>query len=54
VYSGNKAKQIGADPTQVYEEWKASVLSEIEIVPSGVWDLERTQKNGCAYIFAGN
>lgn len=54
VYSGNKAKQIGADPEKVYEEWKAGVLPGIQIVPSGVWALERAQKNGCAYIFAGN
>jgi hypothetical protein len=54
VYSGAKAKQIGADPAVLYEEWKAGVLPGIQIVPSGVWALERAQKNGCAYIFAGN
>ena len=54
VYSGRKASQIGADPQKVYEEWKAGVLPGIQIVPSGVWALERAQKNGCAYIFAGN
>lgn len=54
VYSGMKATQMGADPATVYAEWKAGVLPEIQIVPSGVWALERAQKNGCAYIFAGN
>ncbi len=54
VYSGAKAGQIGADPAALYEEWKAGVLPGIQIVPSGVWALERAQKHGCAYIFAGN
>lgn len=54
VYSGMKAQQIGADPAQVYQEWKEGVLPGIQVVPSGVWALERAQKNGCAYIFAGN
>ena len=54
VYSGMKAAQIGADPATVYAEWKAGVLPGIQVVPSGVWALERAQKNGCAYIFAGN
>ena len=54
VYSGMKAQQMGADPAVVYEEWKAGILPEIQLVPSGVWALERAQKNGCAYIFAGN
>jgi intracellular sulfur oxidation DsrE/DsrF family protein len=25
----------------------------IQVVPSGVWALERAQKHGCAYVFAG-
>lgn len=54
VYSGAKAQQMGADPAKVYEEWKSGVLPGIQVVPSGVWALERAQKNGCAYIFAGN
>lgn len=54
VYSGNKANQMGMDPAVVYEEWKNGVLPGIQIVPSGVWALQRAQKHGCAYIFAGN
>lgn len=54
VYSGAKAQQIGADPATVYQDWKAGVLPGIQLVPAGVWALERAQKNGCAYIFAGN
>ncbi|GAA0878278.1 hypothetical protein GCM10009119_12460 [Algoriphagus jejuensis] len=53
VYSSMKAEQSGADPAAVYAEWKAGILPGIQVVPSGVWALERAQKNGCAYIFAG-
>ncbi|MEC3964424.1 Tat (twin-arginine translocation) pathway signal sequence containing protein [Flagellimonas halotolerans] len=54
VYSGAVAQQMGKDPNEVYEEWKAAVLPEIQIVPSGVWALGRAQEEGCGYIFAGN
>ena len=53
VYSGAAAKQMGLEPKAVYDEWVAAVLPGIQIVPSGVWALERAQQKGCAYIFAG-
>ncbi|MBL7473801.1 Tat (twin-arginine translocation) pathway signal sequence containing protein [Robertkochia sediminum] len=54
VYSGFVAQGLGMDSEKVYEDWKSSVLPGVEIMPSGVWALERAQKAGCAYIFAGN
>ena len=54
VYSGFAAQASGADPKEVYEEWKERVLPGIQIVPSGVWALGRAQEEGCGYIFAGN
>ncbi|MCA0958135.1 Tat (twin-arginine translocation) pathway signal sequence containing protein [Muricauda ruestringensis] len=54
VYSGAAAQQMGKDASEVYEEWKAAVLPDIQIVPSGVWALGRAQEEGCGYIFAGN
>ena len=53
VYSGMAAQKMGMDANEVYEEWKASVLPDIQIVPSGVWALTRAQEHGCSYIFAG-
>lgn len=53
VYSGMAAKEMDMDATEVYEEWKAAVLPDIQIVPSGVWALTRAQEHGCSYIFAG-
>ncbi len=53
VYSGMAAQKMGMDATEVYEEWKAAILPDIQIVPSGVWALTRAQEHGCSYIFAG-
>lgn len=56
VYSGFIAdKNQIQDKDRVYQEMKLGVLPDIQIVPSGVWALERAQNDhGCAYIFAGN
>ena len=53
VYSGMAAKEMGMEASEVYEEWKAAVLPDIQIVPSGVWALTMAQEHDCAYIFAG-
>lgn len=53
VYSGMAAEKMGMDKEAVYAEWKAAVLPDIQIVPSGVWALTRAQEHGCSYIFAG-
>ena len=53
VYSGVAAQKMGMDANEVYEEWKAAVLPDIQIVPSGVWALTKAQEHDCAYIFAG-
>lgn len=53
VYSNAVATKMGLDPTEVYNDWVASVLPGIQLVPSGVWALGRAQEHGCGYIFAG-
>jgi hypothetical protein len=53
VYSGMIAKKMGLDPEAVRKEWVAGVLPGIQIVPAGIWALERAQEKDCAYIFAG-
>ncbi|MDX1470582.1 MAG: Tat (twin-arginine translocation) pathway signal sequence containing protein, partial [Flavobacteriaceae bacterium] len=53
VYSGFIAEQQGLKQEEVYADFKGGLLPEIQLVPSGVWALERAQKKGCAYIFAG-
>ena len=53
VYSGIVAKKMGLDPAAVQKEWVSGVLPGIQIVPAGIWALERAQQHNCAYIFAG-
>ncbi|MER3374895.1 MAG: Tat (twin-arginine translocation) pathway signal sequence containing protein [Allomuricauda sp.] len=53
VYSGIVAQKMGLDPTEVYNEWVDAVLPGIQLVPSGVWALDRAQEHGCSYIYAG-
>lgn len=53
VNSSRVAKQIGKDPTEVFNDWVSGVLPGIQLVPSGVWALGRAQEHGCGYVFAG-
>jgi len=53
VYSSFTAQAMDLDPKEVRKDWEAGVLSDIQIVPSGVWALGRAQENGCGYIYAG-
>lgn len=41
------------DPVQVKNEWIASLLPGVQLVPSGVWALGRAQEQGCGYCYAG-
>lgn len=53
VYSGIVAKGLGLDPEAVRKEWVSGVLPGIQVVPAGIWALDRAQKQNCSYIFAG-
>lgn len=53
VNSGAIATQMNLEMEDVYKDMLSGVHSGIQVVPSGVWALERAQKHGCAYIFAG-
>jgi hypothetical protein len=53
VYSGIVAKGMGLDPEAVRKDWLSGVLPGVQVVPAGIWALERAQKQGCSYIFAG-
>ncbi|MBC2838774.1 Tat (twin-arginine translocation) pathway signal sequence containing protein [Robiginitalea sp. SC105] len=52
-YSGVVAGQTGMEAADIYADWKAGILPDIQLVPSGVWALGMAQKHGCGYIFAG-
>lgn len=52
VYSAVVAK-MGAQAADVKKEWLAGILPGIQVVPSGVWAVNRAQEHGCSYCFAG-
>jgi hypothetical protein len=48
VYSAVKK-----DPEEVRKDWVSGILPDIEVLPSGVWAINRAQEKGCSYCFAG-
>jgi intracellular sulfur oxidation DsrE/DsrF family protein len=53
VYSGMVAQKTGMDAAAVKADWVAGLLPGIQVVPSGVLAVSRTQEKGCGYCFAG-
>jgi hypothetical protein len=53
VYSAVVAEGMKLKPEDVKKEWVAGVLPGVQILPSGVWALNRAQEHGCSYCFAG-
>lgn len=49
VFSNAVAGQMNLKGEDVYNEWVAGVLPGIQIVPSGVWAVNRAQEHGCSY-----
>lgn len=47
------AKSKGLDPAEVRKEWIAGLIPGIQLVPSGVWAINRAQEHGCSYCSAG-
>ena len=53
VYSAGAAQKMGMDPAAVKKEWIAGLLPGVQVVPSGVLGVGRSQELGCNYCFAG-
>lgn len=53
VYTGIIAKQMSMEPEAVMKEWVAGVIPGMQVVPSGVLAVNRTQEHGCTYCYAG-
>jgi intracellular sulfur oxidation DsrE/DsrF family protein len=53
VYSAMVAQKMGMDAAAVKADWVAALLPGVQVVPSGVLAVARTQEKGCAYCFAG-
>ena len=52
-YSGQAAPKMNMTADQVRQEWIAAVIPGMQLVPSGVWAVNRAQERGCSYCFAG-
>jgi intracellular sulfur oxidation DsrE/DsrF family protein len=53
VYSSGAAAKMGISPEAAKKEWIAGLIPGVQIVPSGVFGVARSQELGCAYCFAG-
>ncbi|MEO8575174.1 MAG: hypothetical protein ABI556_00675 [Gemmatimonadales bacterium] len=53
VYSSGAAAKMGMSPEAAKKEWIAGLIPGVQIVPSGVFGVARSQELGCAYCFAG-
>ncbi len=52
-YAGQLAPKLNVTADQIRQDWIAAVIPTIQVVPSGVWAVNRTQQHGCTYCFAG-
>ena len=53
VLSGFAAPQAGVTKEAAKQEWIAGMFKGVNIVPSGVFAVNRAQKKGCTYCYAG-
>ena len=53
VYSGMVAQKMSMDAAAVKAEWVAGLVPGVQVVPSGVLAVARSQEKGCVYCFAG-
>jgi len=53
VYGAVMADMMKKDPEEVKKDWISGILPGVQLLPSGVWGLNRAQEKGCSYIFAG-
>jgi len=53
VYSAVIAKALNLDPEEVKKDWLSGVLPGVQVMPAGIWAIDRAQEKGCSYVFAG-
>jgi hypothetical protein len=53
VFSAAVAGMMKMNPEDVKKDWMSGLLPGIQVVPSGVWAVNRAQEHGCSYCFAG-
>ena len=53
VFSAAVADKMKMNAADVKAEWMKGLLPGVQVVPSGVWAVGRSQEHGCTYCFAG-
>jgi len=53
VYSAAIAEAMKLDAEEVKKDWLSGMLPGIEVMPAGIWAINRAQEKGCSYCFAG-
>jgi len=53
VYSAVTADILKQDAAAVKKDWVSGLLPGIQVVPAGVWAVNRAQEHGCSYCFTG-
>jgi intracellular sulfur oxidation DsrE/DsrF family protein len=53
VYSKMVGDKMKMDAAEVKKDWVSGILPGIQIVPSGVLAVNRSQEHGCTYCYAG-
>ena len=53
VNSAVVAKAMNLDATEVLKDWVDGLLPGIQVMPSGLWAINRAQERGCSYCFVG-
>lgn len=53
VFGSVFGQKMGVDGAEVLKDFQSGILPGIQLVPSGVWAVNRAQEHGCAYCFVG-
>jgi intracellular sulfur oxidation DsrE/DsrF family protein len=53
VYSAAIAEAMKLDAEEVKKDWLSGMLPGIQVMPAGIWAINRAQEKGCSYCFAG-
>jgi len=53
VYSAAVAETMNLNAADVMKDWLSGILPAIQVMPAGIWALNRAQEKGCSYCFTG-
>jgi len=53
VYSAAIAEAMKLDPEVVKKDWLSGILPGVQVMPAGIWAINRAQEKGCSYVFTG-